>query len=237
MRTVFMVAAGILILTSVQCRAESYADSLYNLAVAAYDTGNYVAARFEAQAALWNRSKLNVIQTCKFLELLGSSFVALERWEDADSAFWDILELDKKWPLQLHLYPPPKIEQIFEDIRSQYLASLQRSDAERLPQEQLRFNASWRSLALPGWGQYYKGQKARGAVVASLQILSLATLVILQAEVNRRHNVYEDREGNEAITAYDEYTRVWRARNVVGYVALGIYVGAYLDALYTSVRR
>jgi hypothetical protein len=210
---------------------------VYNLGVTAYNDADYLTARIEAQSALWNPSKLNVIQKCKFLELLGSSFVALEKWEDADSAFWDILELDPKWQLQLSLYPSPKIEEIFNDIRLQHQAFLRRPDSERLSAEQLRFNASWRSLVLPGWGQYYKGQKARGAVVTSLQILSLAALVVLQSEVNRRHDIYEEKEGSEAITAYDEYTRVWRARNVAGYVAVGIYVGAYLDALYTKVHR
>ena len=235
MRTVFIVAAGIFILASTQCRAESYADSLYNLALAAYDRGDYLTARFEAQAALWNRDRLNPLQVCRFHELLGFSLVALDRREDAIRAFRDLLALDAGWPVGP--MTSPKIVEVFTEARRQHEADLKRPPWERLSSEELRFGASWRSLVLPGWGQYYKGQKARGAVVTSLQILSLATLVILQAEVNRRHNIYEGKEGNEAITAYDEYTRVWRARNAVGYVAIGIYIGAYLDALYTSVRR
>jgi hypothetical protein len=167
---------------------------------------------------------------------LGFAYVALGQNEVARSEFVKIMKLFPTWQRD-SLNTPQKILDEIEKARREYDEWRKRPSVERFSPEKLRFNASWRSLVLPGWGQYYKGQKARGAVVTSLQILSLATLVILQAEVNRRHNAYEDKEGNEAITAYDEYTRVWRARNAVGYVALGIYIGAYLDALYTSVRR
>jgi hypothetical protein len=41
MHRVLIVAFGILILLSTQCRAESYADSVYNLGVTAYNDADY----------------------------------------------------------------------------------------------------------------------------------------------------------------------------------------------------
>ncbi len=237
MRTVFAVAAGILILVSAQCRAESYADSLYNLAhKACYEDAEYEKAAFYAFQAIEPEPPKDKFEEINFREILAYAYVALERNDFARKEYSKILLLYPHWRPDPQK-TPPKVREVFEEALREHEVHAAKPDAEVLPQEKLRFNASWRSLVLPGWGQYYKGQRVRGAVVTSLQILSLATLVILQAEVNRRHNIYEAREGNEGMTAYDEYTRVWRARNVVGYVAIGIYVGAYLDALYTSVRR
>jgi len=236
MRTVFIVTAGILILASTQCRAESYADSLYNLGLKAYENANYEQAAFYALLAIGPQPPEDRWKEVKFRELLGFAYVAMEQDSLARIEFVTILKSYPTWKRDPRDTPPKILEEIGK-ARIEFDEWRNSPPWERLSAEQLRFNASWRSLVLPGWGQYYKGQKARGAVVASLQILSLVTLAVLQAEVNRRHNIYEDREGNEAITAYDEYTRVWRARNAVGYVALGIYIGAYLDALYISVRR
>ncbi|MFH1011570.1 MAG: hypothetical protein V1784_10100, partial [bacterium] len=171
------------------------------------------------------------LQRCKFHELLGSSFAVLRQRDDAIRAFRDLLTLDRFW--QLDPNTPPIIKDAFDEARRQHEALMAQPAWQRLSSAELRFGASWRSLALPGWGQFYKGQKVRGAVAVSLQILSLVTLAVLQSEVNRRHDIYEGREGNEAAGAYDEYARVWRARNVVGYVALGVYIATYLDALYS----
>jgi len=237
MRTVFIVAAGILILVSVQCRAESYSDSLYNLAYkACYEDADYEKAAFYAFQAIEPEPPKDKWEEVKFRDLLAYAYVALGQNDFARKEFVKILKLFPTWQKDPQI-TPRKVLEVFEEARRQYEAYLALPPAKRLSPSEVRFGASWRSLVLPGWGQFYKGQKARGAVVASLQILSLATLAVLQTEVNRRHNVYEDKEGNEAITAYDEYSRVWRARNVVGYVALGIYIGAYLDALYTSPGR
>jgi hypothetical protein len=204
---------------------------VYNIAHEAYVRGDYLTARLEAQAALWNRAKLNIVQACKFHELLGFCFVALGQRDDAIGAFRGLLELDRYWQLEPGI--SPKISEAFDEARRQYEAYLALPAAKRLSPAELRFGASWRSLVLPGWGQFYKGQSVRGSVAASLQVLSLVTLAILQSEVNRRHDIYEGKAGNDAITAYDEYTRTWRTRNVVGYVALGVYIATYLDALYS----
>jgi len=98
--------------------------------------------------------------------------------------------------------------------------------------------ASLRSLVLPGWVQYYTQQKIKGTAFAVAQIVSLAALIVLQAEADRRHDDYlAIREFNSPIVEdrYQEYRRAYRMRNAVGYVTLGIYILNYLDALYTPV--
>jgi len=231
LRRGWILAAGLLLLVSMECRAESYADSVYSIARQAYAHGDYLTARLEAQAALEDTSKMTRKQILEFRELLGSSFAILKQRDDAIRVFRELLALDPFW--QLDEDAPPIVKDAFDEAYRRYAAYLALPPSQRLSSGELQFGASWRSLALPGWGQFYKGQKVRGAVAVSLQVLSLVALAVLQSEVNRRHDIYHEKEGNDAASAYDEYQRVWRARNVVGYVALGVYIVTYLDALYS----
>lgn len=230
MRCYLVLVFGLLLLTAINCRAGSEADSLYNIARQAYIEGEYEDARIICLEALHDKSKLNIRQMCRFHELLGSAYVAKGQREDAFREFTSLLRFDLSW--QLEHDPSPKIEKVFEEARREYLNWLALPPADRLSPAELRFGASWRSAVLPGWGQFYKGQKVRGTVYGAMQLLSLVALVVLQSEVNRLHDVYMDESGTAAAEAYDDYRRTWRARNVSGYLTLGIYVAAYLDALY-----
>jgi hypothetical protein len=84
----------------------------------------------------------------------------------------------------------------------------------------------------------FKKQDTKGAVIIAAQILTLAALVVEQAEVNRRRRTYDNIKnyGDPGIeTAYSEYRRAYQARNMVGYVTLSVYLFNYLDALYYPV--
>ena len=108
----------------------------------------------------------------------------------------------------------------------------------RMPQADARLAASWRSLALPGWGQFYKKQNTKGAALAAAQFMSLMAFAVMQGEADRAHNDYRRLRayGDPRLEdAFQDYRRAYQTRNVFGYVALGIYAINYLDALYTPV--
>jgi tetratricopeptide (TPR) repeat protein len=228
---VLALTTGLLILFVTDCRAESRVDSLYEIVREAYDIGDYDGAEYGALKALEHEPQMSERQEAEFRELLGFVYVARGRNDFALKQFFEVLKLVPSRQLD-PLTTSPKIIEVFDEARREYVEWMMRPPADRIPQAELCMAASWRSLVLPGWGQFYKGQKVRGTVFTAAQFLSLATLVVLQIEVNRRHDDYQEQQGIGAADAYDEYTRVWRARNVVGYFAAGVYLAAYLDALY-----
>ncbi|MBU1707098.1 hypothetical protein KKB28_04205, partial [bacterium] len=191
--------------------------------------------RNEAMTALHYLPELTVVQACKFYELLGSAWVAIGENEFALEEFKNLYRLDFKWPLKQDI--SPKIKNVANEAHLEVLAEMQRPDVEFRPSAELKLGASWRSAVLPGWGQFYKGQKVRGTAFMATQLLSLVALAVLQSEVNRRHDDYMGAQGTAAINAYSDYRNAWRTRNVVGYIAVGIYVANFLDALYSPPAR
>ena len=234
-RNILIPLLGFLLFAGANCRASINADSLYARAQQASDTGNYREARNEAMTALHYLPELTDVQACKFYELLGSALVALGENELAFDEFKELYRLDISWLLKQDI--SPKIKDVAEEAYWEVFAEIQRPDVEHLPSAELKLGASWRSAVLPGWGQFYKGQKVRGTAVMATQLLSLVALAVLQSEVNRRHDEYIGAEGAAAANAYGDYRNAWRMRNVVGYVAIGIYVTSYLDALYSPPAR
>ncbi len=235
-RNILILSLGLLLFAAVPCRASVNVDSLYARAQQAYDSADFEEARVIATNVLYlHKSGMSTLQARQFHELLASALVVLNQREDALREFTELLKLDRYW--NLGPMPPPKIKEVFDEARHEYWKWLNLPAAERLSPGELKFGASWRSAVLPGWGQFYKGQKVRGTAFMATQLLSLVALAVLQSEVNRQHDDYMGAEGAAAANAYGDYRNAWRTRNVVGYVTVGIYVASYLDALYSPPAR
>ena len=61
-------------------------------------------------------------------------------------------------------------------------------DFEMVPKTRLK--AGFRSLVLPGWGQFYTGQKVRGALYTSAAVLSLLSLLATDQDFRSRRDEY-----------------------------------------------
>jgi hypothetical protein len=225
----------VICLCAVEVRAQTPADSLLHVAQTAYDNGDFEAAEFAARRGLDAVENLDELARLPFYKMLGFTFVARDQDSTAYKWFLKVVRANPDYepdPVQTS----PKILAVFHKAKKDYLQYW----IFYQPQADVRLAASWRSLVLPGWGQYYKQQQMKGAALASAQLLSLVALIAMQSEVNRRHNDYLSKKtyGDPNIeTAYGEYRRAYHTRNAVGYVTLGIYVINYLDALYTPVKQ
>jgi hypothetical protein len=234
-----LVCCTLLILT-LTClgHAQTTADSLFKIAQAAYDNGDFDISELVAMRGLRLVSDPNPFDRLKFHLLLGFVYVARDQRNYALEEFDSVLIINPRYDLD-PIQTAPKILEVFRDARKIYMDRMINQPAVyRMPQADVRLAASWRSAVLPGWGQVYKKQDVKGAALASAQLLSLAALIAMQIEVNHLHSVYLGKKSYNDPTiesAYSEYRRSCRTRNVVGYVALGIYVVNYLDALYTPV--
>jgi hypothetical protein len=216
------------------------ADSLFEMAQARYDDGDFDGAELAALRGLRLAADLDELGRLNFHLLLGFVYVARDQRANALQEFNHVLVVNPAYDLD-PVQTSPKIMEVFRQARSDYLLKVASEPAVyRMPQSDVRLAASWRSLLAPGWGQFYKKQDTKGSAFAAAQILSLAALIYMQTETNRRHSDYLDKKvyGDPGIeNAYNLYHQAYRTRNVFGYVTLGIYVINYLDALYYPVFK
>lgn len=215
-------------------------DSLFHIAQTSYDEGDFDGAELAAMRGLRLAPDWDELDKIKFHILLGFVYVARDQRENAIQEFTIVLAANPRYELD-PVQTSPKIMDVFRQARSEYLLKVASEPAVyRMPQADVRLAASWRSLALPGWGQFYKKQDTKGSAIIAAQVLSLAALIYMQTETNRRHDDYlaQKSYGDPRVEdTYNEYRRAYQTRNVVGYVTLGIYFLNYLDALYYPVLK
>ena len=130
----------------------------------------------------------------------------------------------------------PKILAVFDEARADYKrVQIREQDLSESAMRSinLRLEGAKRSLILPGWGQFYKGNRQHGYVVAGTTLLVGSGLLYSQLMVTDKHDKYHaSNDPDEASSLYDEYRDAWTTRNVLG-IALGIVWAVNLvDALY-----
>jgi hypothetical protein len=229
-----------LLAAALPCCAQqkSVADSLFSVAQAAYDDGNYDAAELAALRGLREAAGQDDLGRLRFHAMLGFIDVARDQKDAALREFKTALSANPAYAPD-PVSTSPKILEVFKQARTDYLLLVASEPAVyRMPQADVRLAASWRSLVLPGWGQFYKQQDVKGSAIMAAQVVSLAALILMQVQVNHSHNDYlaiKDYTNPVIEDRYNVYRQAYRSRNAVGYVTLGIYLFNYLDALYTPV--
>jgi tetratricopeptide (TPR) repeat protein len=218
----------------------SPADSLFDVAQSAYEDGNYDGAELAALRGLREATNLDELGRLKFHLLLGFVYVARDQKQNALQEFTTVLKANPAYDLD-PVQTSPKILEVFREARNDYLQRVASEPAVfRMPQADVRLSASWRSLLLPGWGQFYKRQELKGTAIAVTQVITLAALIFEQSEQARRHDEYQHLKqyGDPRIEqAYADFRNAYRVRNVVGYITLGVYIFNYFDALYYPVSH
>jgi len=216
----------------------STADSLFLAARSAYEDGNYDGAELSALRGLRVATDVDELGKLKFHALLGFVYVARDQRQNALQEFTTVLIVNPAYDLD-PVQTSPKILDVFHEARQNYLLKVASQPAVfRLPQADVRLSASWRSLVLPGWGQFYKRQQLKGTAFAVAQFFSLGAFIFEAVETNNRHNDYLNLRhyGDPRIDqSYNDYKSAYRTRNAVGYITLGIYFLNYTDALYYPV--
>ncbi len=139
------------------------------------------------------------------------------------------------------LFFSPKMQNMFNELKSRspingILPDTAGADSPQiryLPLPDPRVAAAWRSLLLPGWGQFYKGQKRRGTLISSVTAMLAASTLATHLLRQRAEQQYLEARTLQDIRArYDTFNRYHRWRNNLA-VATGVtWLASFLDALF-----
>ena len=109
-----------------------------------------------------------------------------------------------------------------------------------------RFKAAVRSLFLPGWGQYYSGNKSRGFLINGATLAVGISTIVAQYDFRNKRNDYDRAKLDlQNATTYEEIQRLQQvvqdknrdaydaesARNTLFYVTAGLWAYNVLDAV------
>ncbi|MFH0765763.1 MAG: DUF5683 domain-containing protein [Calditrichota bacterium] len=99
--------------------------------------------------------------------------------------------------------------------------------------------AAFRSLAVPGWGQFYNGQPIKGLVFWGCEAISIASWLYFKDLGDSRYEKY--RTTTDPRVAASRYTSAKDARTVEKYLAfaaLGVWSLNMVDAwLFSNINR
>lgn len=70
------------------------------------------------------------------------------------------------------------------------------SSADSIRENRTARGAMVRSLALPGWGQFYNGRPIKGSIIAAAQVSSAAAFFVRRSQLNQRRSTDASPERN-----------------------------------------
>ena len=133
----------------------------------------------------------------------------------------------------------PKIIEFFNEIKKDYQAlsgsSPSLAHTKYVFVEDLRPAAAWRSALLPGWGQFYKGQKAKGYVLGGAFWGSLLATGVAWVNEDRAHQDYLDSQTPADIeNNYADYNKWYKTRRSLALASAVLWAVALGDAIWSS---
>ena len=131
---------------------------------------------------------------------------------------------------------PPRLYEAFEEIKKEYSDNASQindpQDIRYLLVYDPRASAALRSMAVPGWGQLYKGEKRKGIVLASLWGVTASGSIIAHVRRNQAQDHYRASETQAQTQSRFRAFSTWhKVRNNLMLAATGIWVYSYIDAI------
>ena len=200
----------------------------------AYNQFNYTEVVSLAFQALEAEPPLPQQEQVEIYTYLAFAHVALGKRDEAIQDFKAALELDPNVTLD-PMYVSPKIIALFEEVKS---AKEAEREEQRIPvtvEKDKKFEGAWRSLVLPGWGQFHKGHKRKAIAIFTLQAINVSGLVYTQFKMERAHDAYLEAKVESDMDAhYDRYNRFYKLRNYFALSTLMVWLYSHIDAALTA---
>jgi len=186
---------------------------------------------------LAQRQSLSPEQLAKIHEQMALSFFSLGELDSSRSHFLSLLSLYPNWKLD-PIYVSPKIIAFFENLKQE--SPSPQSVKTAVPYTRYvivadpRVGATWRSLLLPGWGQWYKAQKKRAYLFGGVVGLTLLGTGISAFLESSAHQAYLNARDEQTIRQqYDRYNFWYKTRRTFTVFTLVGWTLNVVDALWT----
>lgn len=212
----------------------------------AYQQLRYTEVEVLAGQVLSNHTMFSAAQLTETHQLLALVKYAQNDLEESRRQFEAALSLTPDLTLDQQLVSP-KILEFFAGIKDTYqpqeptgTPATEGSPTIRYVRvEDIRAAAAMRSLILPGWGQYYKGEKAKGVLLMGLWGTAAVgtTLASLRADQAREAYLDEQDPDRASNQRYDTWNTWFKVRNNLFLGTMGIWAYSYIDALVQKRHR
>ena len=167
--------------------------------------------------------------------LLGVILHTRGRNEEARTQFLSALQLDAS-ARPSELDTSPKTLAFFEDARRSFEESLAvqqpASEITYVRVADVRPAAAMRSMVVPGWGQFYRGDTNKGLILGSAWLLSAGGTVAAHFYRRDAKKSYESETDPDRVAdRFDTFKR-WNTRRGIASIAAGaVWAVAYVDAI------
>ncbi len=205
----------------------------------AFQQLNYMAAQKAGEIALRDWQKLEPAQLIEVYRMLGiiafsdgDFFKAKTHFEAALSLAPD-LKLDS-------LFVSPKIQQFFHEVKTNLPVhnGSSPSTMRYVIAPDPRPQAALRSLIFPGLGQMRKHQALKARVLMIAAGIGITTTGVLHFRRSAARESYLSSPTiAKAVSAYDRYNLLNRARNSAALATGGVWVYSFLDALLSAPNQ
>lgn len=199
----------------------------------AFQQLNYIAAKNAGERALQEWRKLSPQNVVEVHQVLGIIAYSEGSFFDAKAQFEAALSLDPGLRLD-SLYVSPKIQQFLREVKENLGANNGHAaqDMRYLIVPDPRPRAALRSLLFPGLGQMAKHEKSKGrALMIAAGASVIATGALHLRREAARENYLAAQTISRAVSTYNRYNMLNRARNGAALLTTGIWLYSFFDAL------
>jgi len=199
----------------------------------AFQQLNYIAAKSAGERALRDWRQLAPQNVIEIHQVLGIIAYSEGSFFEAKAQFEAALSLEPNLRLD-SLYVSPKIQQFLREVKENLATNNghNREQMRYLVIPDPRPTAALRSLLFPGLGQMQKQQhkKARFMMIAAGAGLIATGALHLRREAARK-NYLSAQTVSRAVSTYNRYNTLTRARNGASLLTAGIWLYSFFDAL------
>lgn len=199
-----------------------------------YDSRSFEELIKYANDLLEQPDELDETDKAEIHKYLGFSYVIVRRELEAKRNFMEWLKIEPEAKLD-PVFVPPNIIRVFDIALASaaesenFLSATMQRKLDRWPKMR---SIVWRSLVFPGWGHYYAGQKNKGVLFISAEILMAGSFAIAQYNYQlAEKSYYSEIDPAKTANKYENYQNNHIFRNVFLTAAILVYAGAQYDIL------
>ena len=205
----------------------------------AYDKLEFDEAELLIRSALDDFSQFSPSQLSQVYVLQAYIHFAKNNMNDAESSLLQALQLRPELELDA-LNTPPRMLDIFTTLKQSQIDAnpgtpLTQSEVRYLVVQDQRADAAIRSMIVPGWGQYYKGERGKGTVLVGLWVATAGGTAVSHVNRNQARDRYlRSTTSAEVLDRFGRYSTWHKVRNNLFWGAVGVWLYSYLDAILTE---